>query len=85
MHTPGATRPQRPARWLADACDTGSIGRRCTLVRCEYREMRAVPGSTTDRMPGTVNDVSATLVASTIRRPGWGWKTRCWSAADRRA
>ena len=23
---PGATRPQRPARWFADACDTGSIG-----------------------------------------------------------
>ncbi len=33
MHVPGATRPQRPARWLADACDTGSIGRRWTLSR----------------------------------------------------
>ena len=33
MHTPGATRPQRPARWAALARLTGSIGRRCTLVR----------------------------------------------------
>ncbi len=30
---PSATRPQRPARWLADACETASIGRRCTLRR----------------------------------------------------
>ncbi len=36
-------------------------------------------------MPGTVSDVSATLVASTIRRPVWGWNTRCCSAADSRA
>jgi hypothetical protein len=36
-------------------------------------------------MPGTVSDVSATLVASTIRRPGWGRKARCCSAVDRRA
>ena len=32
-----------------------------------YREMRAVPGSITYRMPGTVSEVSATLVASTTR------------------
>ena len=25
MHTPAATRPQRPARWLAEACEIGSI------------------------------------------------------------
>ena len=47
MHTPGAVRPERPARWAADACEIGSIGRRCTFVRRLYREMRAVPGSTT--------------------------------------
>jgi hypothetical protein len=47
MQMPGATRPQRPARWLADACDTGSIGSRWTLVRRLKREMRAVPGSMT--------------------------------------
>ena len=46
--------------------------------------MRATPVSTTYRMPGTVSDVSATLVASTIRRPVWDWKTRCCSAAESR-
>jgi hypothetical protein len=40
-------RPARPERCWADACDTGSIGRRCTLLRLLYREMRAVPVSTT--------------------------------------
>ncbi len=44
-----------------------------------------MPGSITYRMPGTVSEVSATLVASTIRRPVWRWKTRCCSACDRRA
>jgi hypothetical protein len=33
MQTPGATRPQRPLRWSADACETGSIGSRCTFNR----------------------------------------------------
>lgn len=47
MQMPGATRPHRPARWLALAWETGSIGRRWTLVRTEYREIRAVPGSMT--------------------------------------
>ena len=47
--------------------------------------MRAEPASTTKRTPGTVSDVSATLVASTIRRPRCGWKMRCCSAADSRA
>ena len=79
---PSEVRPQRPLRWLADACDTGSIGRRCTFRRSLKREMRAVPGSTTYLMPGTVSEVSATLVASTTRGPVWGAKTRCCSAAD---
>ena len=65
-------RPHRPDRCRAEAWLIGSIGSRCTLVRWLYREMRAVPGSTTYRMPGTVSDVSATLVASTIRRPVCG-------------
>ncbi len=47
--------------------------------------MRAVPGSTTYRMPGTVIEVSATFVASTTRRPPPGAKTRCCSAALSRA
>ena len=49
---PSATRPQRPERWFADACEIGSMGSRCTLVALENREMRAVPGSITYRMPG---------------------------------
>ena len=81
---PGPSRPHRPDRCRADAWLTGSIGSRCTLVRWLYREIRAVPGSITYRMPGTVSDVSATLVASTIRRPVCGAKTLCWSAADSR-
>src|SRR5579859_3021463 len=47
--------------------------------------MRAVPGSMTYRMPGTVSEVSATLVASTTRRLAMvrlagTSKTRCCSA-----
>jgi hypothetical protein len=33
MAMPGATRPQRPARWFAEARLTGSMGSRCSLVR----------------------------------------------------
>ena len=33
IQIPSLTRPQRPLRWLADACEIGSIGKRCTLVR----------------------------------------------------
>ncbi len=47
--------------------------------------MRAVPGSTTYLMPGTVMEVSATLVARTTRRPPPGANTRCCSAALSRA
>ena len=47
--------------------------------------MRAVPASTTYRMPGTVSEVSATLVANTIRRPVARPKTLCCSAAESRA
>ena len=36
-------------------------------------------------MPGTVNEVSATLVASTMRGRPCGWNTRFCSAADSRA
>jgi hypothetical protein len=47
--------------------------------------MRAVPGSTTERIPGTVSDVSATFVASTTRGPACGRNTRCWAAEASRA
>lgn len=33
MQMPSASRPQRPLRWLALACEMGSMGRRWTLVR----------------------------------------------------
>ncbi len=33
MQIPSATRPHRPLRWFADACETASIGSRCTFVR----------------------------------------------------
>ncbi len=33
MQMPSATRPQRPLRWFALACEIGSIGSRCTFVR----------------------------------------------------
>ncbi len=36
-------------------------------------------------MPGTVSEVSATLVDSTILRPGRGWKIFCCSAGVSRA
>jgi hypothetical protein len=54
------------------------------LVRWLYREIRAVPGSITYPMPGTVSEVSATFVASTTRRLVCGSNTRCCSAADSR-
>ena len=85
MATPGATRPHRPERWLDEACEIASIGRRCTLDRRLYREIRAVPVSTTNRTPGTVSDVSATLVDRTTRRVVCGSNTRCCSEDDKRA
>src|ERR1035441_483935 len=88
MQIPSEVRPQRPLRWLAEACEIGSMGSRCTLVRWLYLEMRAVPGSMTYLMPGTVSEVSATLVASTTRRvkleAARRWNTLCCSAADSR-
>ena len=31
--TPGPTRPQRPERWFADACEIFSMGSRCNRLR----------------------------------------------------
>jgi hypothetical protein len=33
MATPGDVRPERPLRWSAEACETGSIGSCCTFSR----------------------------------------------------
>ena len=67
-HKPGPTRPQRPDRWWAEAWLMGSTGKRSTRVLVWNREIRAIPKSITARTPGTVTLVSATLVASTMRR-----------------
>jgi hypothetical protein len=58
----GWPRPEKSPRWAVAApwC-APSTG-----------EIRASAGSTTERIPGTVNDVSATLVASTTRMPECG-------------
>ena len=77
-------RPHRPERCWAEAWLIASIGRRWTLVRDDQRLIRASPVSITEVMPGTVSEVSATLVASTTRRRVWRSKTRCCSAAERR-
>jgi hypothetical protein len=82
---PGEVRPERPLRWSADACEIDSIGSCWTFSRALYRLTRAVPGSTTERIPGTVSDVSATLVARTTRGLPCGLNTRCCAAADSRA
>jgi len=60
--------PQRPFRGLRSPSKMRSMGRRCTCRgRCTADSAR--PESMTKRMPGTVRDVSATLVARTTRRP----------------
>src|SRR5437660_1333229 len=71
MQMPSEVRPHRPLRWFADACETGSIGSRCTLVLALYREIRAVPGSITYLTPGTVSEVTATIGASAPGREKW--------------
>lgn len=85
MQTPGAVRPDRPAR-AAEACEIGSIGSRCTLVRRLKRRSGARVDDVTDAR--TVSDVSAMLVAKTIRRLMLlvlGVNTLCCSAVGRRA
>ena len=86
MQMPSATRPQRPLRWLADACETGSIGSRCTFVRL------AVPGDPrgagVDHVPDArhgqrgLGDVGGQHDPAAA---GAAAKTRCCSAADSRA
>src|ERR1019366_6977030 len=78
MHTPSEVRPHRPLRWFADAWEIGSIGSRRTLVRRLHRELLGAPGSITYLMPGTVSEVSATLVARTTRRPPCLEALCCW-------
>ena len=53
-------------------------------MREDQRLIRASPVSITAVMPGTVSEVSATLVASTTRRRVCRSKTRCCSAEESR-
>lgn len=78
------TRPQRPLRWLADAWETGSIGRRCTLWQSK-RLIRAVPGSITYRCPARSMEGFRHVgrPARCARRPavtaGRRGSARCWT------
>ena len=65
---PSATRPARPARWSADACEIDTTSSRAKPLFGSKRGSRASPLSITTRTPGKVTDDSATLVASTTRR-----------------
>ena len=78
-HTPGPTRPQRPG-----AAEPRPA--RCARPAAARTVLRAVaPDARQARihhewMPGTVSEVSATLVASTMRRAPRGWNTRSCSS-----
>ena len=74
---PLETRPQRPARCLAAAWLIFSICNCSTLARLLYRLTRAKPASITYLIPGTVSEVSATLVANTMRSVPEGRKIFC--------
>ncbi len=65
---PSATRPARPARWSALACEIATLSSREKPLLGSKRGSRARPLSITTRTPGRVTDDSATLVASTTRR-----------------
>mmetsp|Transcript_35449 Transcript_35449/g.89727 ORF Transcript_35449/g.89727 Transcript_35449/m.89727 type:complete len:343 (+) Transcript_35449:349-1377(+) len=68
---PGASRPARPLRCRACACDTGTTCSESAPSRAEYARALTKPVSTTNLTPGMVMDVSAMLVASTaLRTPG---------------
>ncbi len=82
---PGATRPARPARWVAASRVTRSVTRRLRPVAGSVRATRASPPSTTTRTPSMVRLVSAMFVASTtFRRPsGSGRRARRCSCGER--
>jgi len=65
---PGATRPARPLRWSADAFETGPSSSRSRPLAGSKRSRRMRPLSTTAVTPGSVTEVSATLVARMTRR-----------------
>ena len=82
--TPGAVRPARPRRWSALARLAAWVDSTGSPVATSTRTCRRRPASTTTRTPGTVTELSATLVASTTRRArptAAGASTRSWSSA----
>ncbi|CAM5487556.1 hypothetical protein RLIN73S_06717 [Rhodanobacter lindaniclasticus] len=79
-----ATRPARPARWSAEACEIVTVSSRVKPEFGSKRGSRARPLSITARMPGKVMLDSATLVASTMRRVprSAGASAACCSASE---
>mmetsp|Transcript_15724 Transcript_15724/g.42621 ORF Transcript_15724/g.42621 Transcript_15724/m.42621 type:complete len:349 (-) Transcript_15724:1743-2789(-) len=68
---PARTRPARPARWRASACETHTSTRRRICLRSSNIDCLARPESMTKTASSMVIDVSAMLVASTtLRTPG---------------
>ncbi len=68
---PGETRPARPARWLAEALDTGVTISDSMPVRGLNVVYFENPESITKTILSIVSEVSAMLVASTtLREPG---------------
>ncbi len=83
---PGASRPARPARWLAMSSEMRVVWRWLSPVWGLKMGCRHSPESITVCMPSMVSDVSAMGVASTILRwPGrLGAMARCCSVCGRR-
>ena len=67
-HCPGWVRPARPARWTACTRLMRTTSSESMLVAGLNCFCLTKPGSTTYTTPGTVSEVSATLVAQTILR-----------------
>mmetsp|Transcript_28819 Transcript_28819/g.94163 ORF Transcript_28819/g.94163 Transcript_28819/m.94163 type:complete len:248 (+) Transcript_28819:916-1659(+) len=75
-HFPGAVRPARPARCVACTLLMGSTASVSMPVCASNRRCFTIPGSITKRIPGTVSEVSAMLVATTTRRHPSGFEPK---------
>ncbi len=83
MTRPGAVRPARPARWLADALLTREMARRGSPDHGDWLATRARPLSITAVTPSMVTELSATLVDRITLRRSAGCTARSCSAAGR--
>ena len=79
---PGAVRPARPARWIADALDTGTTWSDSMPVRALNEFCLQKPVSTTYTMPSIVSDVSAMFVARMTLRPSGGAASKMRACAS---